>query len=211
MKAREVCLLLVLNSIMLTMLHGKAKDMDTCYLKMVSIEGSSNINSFFFTYLNLKEKATHLPSDEYILRYDGGILDFRIPVKAFKGSNPAMTSDFMELLKAKNFPSVSVGFEKSKFDAMSSYDSPSYLNLHITLAGVTKEIKARCSLYNTSDNKQYVSGFTQFNLTDFYLEPPRKAFGLIRVKDMVTIQFDIFITSSKAIQTAQSKQRVKDY
>lgn len=164
---------------------------DSCLLKSVQIQGSTNINHFFFTYQSPLNSFRPLSPKPCVKASD--ILDFNIAVRDFKGNNPAMKKDFLELMREKDHPKVIVAFDKEAFSEITTESQQTYLKFHLTLAGVKRTIRAKCIANVTNDNRIVLSGTTEINLSDFSLTPPEKAFGLIRVKDLVIVKFDLII------------------
>jgi len=161
----------------------------------LSIEGSTNINDFIFFWENsfVNQKNPSILS-KICENNNSENLNFNIPLQSFEGGNQAMRNDFLQLVKASEYPLVAVGLEKIKPECEDS--SKQIIDLSVTLAGVKKTVQADYTSSTDSENRLILSGSTSFLLTDFQLEPPEKAMGLIRVKNQVFIKFDIVIQNS---------------
>jgi polyisoprenoid-binding protein YceI len=174
---------------------------NTCFLNYISIEGETNVNSFYFTYQNNTSGNTYSLSQTACNNdTDTGIINFKIPVNAFNGSNPAMFTDFQTLLKASEFPKVIVGVQKKilrKIATGSGYSDK--LNLFLTMAGVTRPIEAKYTTRYLPDGNILLSGVTHIKLTDFSLDPPKKMLGIIRVEDSVFIKFELVLPTHKPV------------
>ena len=180
--------------------------MDYSYcLSEISIEGATNVNNFSFSYENpLMGSGTSTLASNVCYHEPTGSenMDFNIPLKSFRGSNPAMRNDFLDLLKAAEYPEVVVGLEKNEFDCIASGKASENIDLIVTLAGVKRSVHADYSTHRDANNRLVLSGITRFSLTDFKLHPPEKALGLIRVKNEVFIKFDIVIQNASTINQA---------
>lgn len=165
------------------------------YLKEISIKGTTNINNFTFSYENPLPTYPIIKNDMCYSEPDTCIMDISIPVHSFTGSVPAMRNDFLTLLKASEYPEITVGVEKSIFDCIATGAHPDNMEMVITLAGVQKTIHVYYSTSSDSNTGIIISGNTQLMLTDFHLDPPEKALGLVRVKNEVFIKFDIVISN----------------
>lgn len=189
-KIVSISILLLSHIFVFSQTISDSKNVNGMSLCSVIIEGSTNLNNFYFTYNNVIENA--IPFRETIgpNSCDSEIIRFNIPVKAFKGSISDMQNDFQILLKDLLYPNISVGVERNLILILTHNFSTKELYLHITLAGITKIVKAKYSIRTHAENKIIISGVTQFNLTDFYLDPPIKFFGIVKVKNLVSIKFD---------------------
>jgi len=157
----------------------------------ISIEGSTNINRFSFSYNNPPISPAKIDTLKTIEGW--GMVDFKIPLESFQGSVPAMKNDFMVLLKANEYPEVVVAIEEDKLNCTSDDVIADDIKLTVVLAGVRRAVPADFKSYVNSDEKMILSGSTKFLLSDFHLEPPEKALGLIQVRNEVFIKFDIVI------------------
>jgi len=195
-KMGSILILLISSHFVFSQTSSDNKNDHVMSLSSIIIEGSTNLNSFYFTYNKDKEKSIPLPETFKLISYDSDIIRFNIPVKAFKGSIPDMEDDFQTLLKSSIYPNISVGVEKNYVSKITYNKSDHHLNLYLTLAGKTKTIIATYSTQLISENKIIINGVTQVDLSDFDMTPPVKFFGILRVKNLVTIKFDI-ITETK--------------
>lgn len=165
------------------------------YLKNVLIEGKTNINSFNFLFNN--SKINIIPVKEKTINHSekNDIVEFFIPVRAFKGSNCLMETDFQELLNAQDYPMVKVGIERKKLNGLVSDDGNSKLSFYLTIAGITKLIDGNYLINLCGENEIMLQGSTQVKLTDFSISPPKKMLGVLQVKDLIFIKFDIIIST----------------
>jgi YceI-like domain len=171
-----------------------------CTLKSITIEGFTNINHFYFTFRNPKENEG-LFQNKILNRTTNNQIKFFIPVQDFNSNNTFMDYDFRKLLKASEFPEVTVSFDKDLVEKILSEKSSKQLDLYLTLTGVTRSIKVESAESEEEHGELEFSGNTYFNLSDFGLEAPEKMFGLIKVLDKVEISFNILFIST--VQTSQ--------
>ena len=126
---------------------------------------------------------------------DVKLFTFRIPIKNFKGSNVSMQNDFQSLLKASEYPIISVSIQEKQFQEIIN-NALNELTLDLTIAGISKPVKAQYTTQEHSNNSIFLHGTTHFHLSDFTLEPPEKMLGVIKVEDVVFIRFDIILTNN---------------
>lgn len=163
-----------------------------CFLEFIEIEGATNISRFNLIYdndLNLKENNAVVALND-----SQRIVEFKIPVHKFKGTNHIMESDFRELLDANNHPVITVGIDNKIFETLSKDTHHKQVEFVLTIAGETKKIIGEYSPVINDNNNIVIKGKTKLNLTDFSIIPPQKMFGMLQVKDSIIIKFDILIT-----------------
>ena len=165
------------------------------YLKNVLIEGETNINSFNFLFNNSKINIIPVKDKTKNFTDKIDIVEFFIPVRSFRGSNYLMETDFQELLNAQNYPMVKVGIERKKLNELVSEDGNSKLSFYLTIAGITKLIDGNYLINLCGENEIMLQGSTQVKLTDFSINPPKKMLGVLQVKDLIFIKFDIIIST----------------
>jgi hypothetical protein len=182
-------------------LSAQQADMDKyrwkCFLKRVTIEGTTNVSHFQFTYLVPSRDSIPEKYGKPICRedIDIDIINYEIPVLAFDGENQAMLNDFRNLLKASIYPDIGVSFERRIFREIVMKKNPE-LELDLTIAGVSKLVTADYQIYSRTETRIVIKGKTNFYLTDFDITPPQRVFGLVQVNNKVSISFEIILRRS---------------
>ncbi len=198
----RLIIIILLNVLLSGLEVHKYKNPDysfNCILNSITIEGSSNINHFYFTFINQGNTRLYFQNEKLQTDSDRDLVLFNIPVVAFNGNPMYMEHDFRSLLKASEFPVVSVSFEKNllwKIISKRTLDQP---KLNVTLTGITRTIKIENMVFNQSNNDLFLDGITRFRLSDFSIRPPEKMFGLVKVEDSVAIKFKIELKESKSV------------
>jgi hypothetical protein len=169
-----------------------------CYLNQITIEGETNINQFNFVFDNTRYDIISVKEKVKKGKPIKKIVEFEIPVKGFKGDNYLMENDLYNLLDAAKFPVIVVGIEKRLLQNIFFGSDDSAIEFYITIAGTTNHLKGDYVTYN-QDDKTFLSGKANIRLTDFSLEPPQKMMGMLKVKDVIFITFDISLSSSQTL------------
>ena len=164
-------------------------------LSNILIEGETNINGFAFSFNNSKINLNPTSENLNIASQNNEIIEFYIPVRAFRGSNYLMEGDFQELLKANTYPVVKVGIEKSKLRSIVANSENTKINFYLTIAGVTRLISGDYLINLCNKDEFVLQGTTNVKLTDFSIVPPKKMLGVLQVKDLIFIKFDIIIST----------------
>ncbi len=163
-----------------------------CFLKYISIEGETNINNFQFYYSVPYSDSIPAIYGTPICRSDTDVVIYTIPVLAFKGENPMMLDDFHDLLNASEYPNIIVQIEKEVFRNIVMEKSPR-LDLQLTLAGVTNRVSTHYLIRKRTSERILIEGNFSVRLEEYNLKPPRKFFGLVRVNDYLTIDYNIIL------------------
>jgi hypothetical protein len=117
-----------------------------------------------------------------------------VPVKAFDCGKDRMTRDLQDALEMDDHPEIQ--FElvhatvKGRVDTSTSWRRVEVLGT-LTIAG-TKRLTRLSALGQALDAERFrVRGCHPIRMTYFNVDPPTKAFGLIRVDNRVEVQFDL--------------------
>ena len=154
------------------------------------IYGSTNINNFTCSINNLAKADT--------LKYAFGSkrreLVFRknlmsVPVSSFNCSNPLITRDFLETLRAEEYPELEIRFMTLDQATAGNVNG----KVKITLAGVSRQYVVRYSLSNLESSRMQLTGKHRVSFSDFNLIAPQKLMGLIKVQETLEVEFQMIL------------------
>ena len=120
-------------------------------------------------------------------------VDVTVPSEKMDCSNGTMNDHMRKALKVGDFPTIS--FHLASYDVnKASNGITGTLNGTLTLGGVKKPITI--SATGADDNGAlHVLGSYDLNMTDYDLKPPTLLFGRIKVRENVTVKFDLLLKS----------------
>ncbi len=158
----------------------------------LAIAGSTNINKFTckFDYYYGSDTL------QYLRNSRTGKLSFSnnkmtIPVRSFDCGAKQISNDFRKTLKSDTYPQLTIAFR--------SLENPFNQNdcfidgvVDITLAGVTTTYTIRY-LVNLNNNSILLKGTRTVNFSDFGLEAPTKLQGLIKVDEVLNVEFNLVL------------------
>ena len=151
------------------------------------ITGDTNINSFNCIFdpeeLPKSLNVSFQKTNNKVLVFNSTSL--KLNSKAFDCGSRPINRDFESLIKAEEFPYINLNLEKLKFLNQKS----ALITLNIEIAGIEKEYVVPVEVDTAESNYK---GVIHLNIEDFKLEPPKKIFGLIKVKDEIEIEFNLF-------------------
>ncbi len=156
---------------------------ESSYLRIV---GETNINCFYCDHVG------KLPTDTLFVQANAfgnyhqiKNSELRVRTAQFKCGLRQMTQDMMDLLDEQNHP-----FLKVKVLSLLQMDELVEATTLIYIAGTGVKYKVRSTL-DKQTNFTACKGSLDLNIRDFGIEPPTKLFGAVRVKETITIEFDL--------------------
>ena len=159
----------------------------------LNIQGETNINSFQCDVTEYLKPDTLL----YIKNEAAKKLSFtnsclNIDIKRFDCHSKYITEDFRSALKADENPSLKIVF--LTIDQFSNTSNNEVVKgvVDIELAHVVKRAEIEYSVKTLPGNRIQMNGSHVFSFSDFKLKAPRKLAGLIRTKDQIKVNFQLF-------------------
>jgi hypothetical protein len=170
----------------------------------LSLSGSSNVNKFeCTTYDNFSNGfiVIHTEEEEETVKFNNAVL--KINIKSFDCKNPLLTKDFYNTLNAKENPTIDVELLSAEPMGMSkilrSNKGKFKAEVAISLNGTSKLDQIIVNWEKTGFNTYRFIGEKKLLMSDFDIESPVSALGLIKVKDEINISFDLFIQANPKI------------
>lgn len=195
-----------LSAIVLICLAATIPTMDQTEKKRYSIlkssklflTGTTNVNTFkcdcrdrFATQnLHVENRGSHA-------RFSNTSL--RMTTKKFDCKNGKMDRDMHKALMADAYPYIEMELVETWFnpkqlkngDAEDWFDVKAKVKLTITC--VTKEQTINAKYKALSKNKFILRGSKSLKMTDYGIDPPEALFGMIKVDDLITFNFNLDI------------------
>lgn len=118
----------------------------------------------------------------------------RVPVRAVECGNDRMTRDLQETLEMEEHPEIRFelvhGTMGEPADTAAAWRRVDALG-PLTIAGTKRLTRLHAAARAFDDDHFRIRGCLPIRMTYFGIEPPTKAFGLIKVKNRVEVQFDL--------------------
>ena len=151
----------------------------------VRIEVRTNVNKF----------TCSCDEDSFVCKeFDANQKVLKLPVASFSCPKRMIEKDLVELFEAEKYPYISIEILDYK-----EYHGSISAEIKITIKKLSKVYELQ--LGETYDSEGfYITGSQLLDLTDYHIEPPVKALGLVKVKPVVAIEFRIpeeFVTTRK--------------
>lgn len=159
----------------------------------LNIQGETNINSFQC------DVTEYLKADTLVYTKNDATkkLSFTnsclvVDVKRFDCHNRFITDDFRNALKVDENPTLKIAF--LTIDQFSNNCNNEIVKgiVVIELAHVKKQAEISYSVKCLPGNRIQMNGSQVFSFSDFDLKAPKKLAGLIRTKDRIKVNFQLF-------------------
>lgn len=159
----------------------------------LSIQGRTNVNEFTCKI----EYCTGTDTLQYIENSSTTELRFTrsrmsLPIRSFDCGAKPISRDFWKTLKAEVHPDLEINFI--------SLQTPSFRNgknikgvVDIRLAGVTTRYTICYQVNVRGDGSILLNGAHAVNFSDFQLDAPEKLKGLIKVKEVLNVEFNLVL------------------
>ncbi len=164
----------------------------------LTLTGSSNVNKFSCTtYDNLSSGIIFIKAEENddFVSFNNAVLT--INIKSFDCRNPMLNKDFYNTLNAKETPTIDIELLNATplthGRILTSTSGKFNTDVAISLNGTSKSEKIIVTWQKEAANLYRFTGEKKLNMTDFGIEAPTAALGLIKVNNDILIQFDLYI------------------
>ena len=162
----------------------------------VWVDGKSTIKSFSCTAGDVAAVIDAVPNGvTKVGAGEKGIRAVRITVPAEKleCGNGTMNEHMRKAIKLRDNPTIE--FTMSGYDVSKGADGVSgTLTGTLKLGGVTKTVSIPAAA-KTDGGTLRVTGAYELKMSDFDLTPPSLMFGRIKVRDDLTVKFDVLLKS----------------
>lgn len=152
----------------------------------VVIKGESNVNCFECLYdtklIQNEITVTHIKRESKLV-LDGAII--KIKSKGFDCGHKMITSDLKKVLKSEVYPDIEISIKE-----IVSQNNKLLAKTNIKITGIEKNYILPVNFDSSSNN---VKGDLTININDFDLKSPKKVLGLIKLKETITIHFNLFL------------------
>lgn len=162
----------------------------------LTISGSSNITDFScccedFAPIRYEIEvlnATQLRLSETLLR---------IPVQTLDCGNRLMNKDLRQTLRVEEHPYINIRPLSLQLQKTPPVPMGQWISLtakaEVSLAGTTQQVELEVTARRLTEQRWQIRTQKELCFFDFGIEPPTAMGGLIKVKDEITIHFDLFV------------------
>jgi len=156
------------------------------------IEGTTTVNAFSCDATTMSLSDAQASTTEVRAKLD-------VPVDDLECGRSKMNHDLQEAMKSDQYPGILFSLESTEVLGEPSWKDggfPVAATGLLTVAGVQKRIETDATAWSMDDGTYRVTGSLPIRMTDYNVTPPRVLRGLIRVRDEITVRFDLRVAES---------------
>lgn len=169
----------------------------------ISIAGSSNVNTFE-CYSNSNFTRGNIIVDA---NASGNSIVFSeakmaLQISSFDCKNPILNKDLYRALGADRNPNILIELLDAQFKESQPQNPNSgelKVSVAITINSKCKVIKVPIKWIRVSGSDIRFIGSHDINMTDFDITPPSPAFGLIKVSEWISINFNLSVKTNTPV------------
>jgi len=155
----------------------------------IKVLGTSNVHDWVLTSAILDSQGEFKLDNDQLRSLTA--FSFSLNAKSLKSEHESMDNRTYKSMKADQYPkviykltaAVIAPLQKNKYSIKATGD--------LTIAGVTQSITMTVSATVNPDNTITCSGAENIKLTDYKIDPPSFMLGAMKVKNDLTIQFNL--------------------
>jgi polyisoprenoid-binding protein YceI len=156
----------------------------------IKVSGTSNVHDWTLTSTAVESQG------EFKVDGDGqlhGLSSFALSLnaKSLKSEHESMDNRTYKTMKADQYPKVTYKLSSATVTAAQKGKYTIKATGELTIAGVTQTIVMTIYATTNADNTITCTGSEALKLTDYKIDPPSFMLGAMKVKNDLTIQFNI--------------------
>ncbi len=169
----------------------------------VSIHGTTNFTTYACTSDSDASRGIIMADYDpgrHILEFSNASLE--LPVYSFDCGNRKMNRDFREALGGKTSPYIHIRvIETHVLEQPGGTEDLLEVWVEILINGVSRHTYVQVSAEQPDHSRFHIRGSKTLRMSDFDIDPPSPALGLVRVSDELDIRFDLMIGASMISQS----------
>lgn len=168
--------------------------------KSLSISGTSTLHEWESDATQLEWTGTILVEDSKIIEVKN--VQVKIPVTSIKSTKGRiMDNKTYEAFDSDKNPYITYKLTKLEVSGSGSEFTLSSTG-NLTMAGTTRSVDIPVSAKILSTGDIQLTGSRKLNMRDFKMEPPTAIMGTIVVGEVVTVNFNLIVSSGKSLTKA---------
>jgi hypothetical protein len=165
----------------------------------LSLSGTTNVNTFECLSNGDNTNGfimTDVTVEEGRIKFTDATISLN--VNSFDCKNPLITRDMYKALGGGKDSKIEIRLLDAKPGEMVWYPSSGSIlaNVLITINGSSKKTELNISWQQTDGFEFEFEGTTDLSMSDFGIDPPSPALGLVRVDDKITVNFNYNVQTS---------------
>jgi len=160
----------------------------------LAISGSSTVRDW--TCRETQFSAAHDSAGQAAPAAGSGV-SLTFPVGAIDCGDAGMNDQLRQALKASRYPTITFGLPASEVArALAAGPVPVRVSGELTIAGETRPVQTDVTVRPAPGEGLQVQGEQSLRMTDFGVKPPVLMLGLLKVRDLVHVAFDVVVQAA---------------
>lgn len=158
------------------------------------IEGRSNVNSFSCDANQYDVNSQRIPAIKPETPNEDNLqIEVSIQVDGFDCGKNKMNRDLYQALKADEYETIHFEYQSTEGVDFNEEKNEYRITVNgiLTVAGESNNIRFSMDGYLMDDGTIRAKGDTEIEMSDYNVEPPTAMFGIVRVKNTLTVHFDL--------------------
>lgn len=182
-------------------LEAQKTSMDSKILEKstITIDGTSNVHDWTS---EVKQINSNIIFNAEAMKADNPFspvqsLTLTIPVDKIDSGKGGMNRRMHGALKKDDHPNIRFELVSSEVKNGNASDNKFELSVtgDLTIAGVTNKVTIPVTAVQDAGNTYKFSGSYEINMKDYNMDPPTAMLGAVRSGEMVTVNFDIYVSN----------------
>lgn len=167
----------------------------------IKVLGTSNVHDWVLTSTAMESLGDFKIDDNQLRSLNS--LTFSLLAKSLKSEHESMDNRTYKTMKADQFPKISYKLTSAAVSAVAKSKYSIKTTGDLTIAGVTQSISMTVTAVLNTDNTVTCSGAQNIRLTDYKIDPPSFMLGAMKVKNDLTIQFNLIYKTNQLLTKNQ--------
>ena len=171
-----------------------AQDNYSLSSQTITINGTSNLHNWNERIEKISGKSDVRQASDKSLSIQ--TLNIVVQVNSLKSDESGMISRTFKALKGDRYPEITLMLTEPVANIPYGANAyPAYAKGRLTIAGVTRSIIIPVKITLNEDKKIIIDGTQQIKMTDYGIDPPTALLGMLKTRDIVTINFKTSFSS----------------
>jgi polyisoprenoid-binding protein YceI len=166
----------------------------------VKVLGSSNVHDWTMVSTGIVSQGEFKIDNDQLRSLTA--FSFIVDAKSLKSEHSSMDDRTYKAINADQFPKISFKLTSAAITALQKSKCTIKATGELTISGATKTEVLTVDAVINPDNTITCTGSQKIKLTDFKIQPPSFMLGAMKVKDDLTIQFNLVYKNNQLLTKA---------
>lgn len=166
----------------------------------ITVLGTSNVHDWSLTSTKIDSQGDFKLENGQLTALQS--FNFSVEAKSLKSEHESMDNRTYKTMKADQFPKVTYKLTSATVTTLQKGKYLIKAKGDLTIAGVTQSIVLDVNAVVNPDNTITCSGAENLKLTDYKIDPPSFMLGAMKVKNDLTIKYNLVYKATQLLSKA---------